>query len=70
VSAPLLHNSRNAARAGRFMTTLLLLDLPRVRQWTLNARSIMPLCLDGERHGDDTGQRGQPETAAIHYSIT
>ncbi len=46
------------------MTTLLLLDLPRVRQWTLNARSIMPLCLDGERHSEDTGQRGQQEASS------
>jgi hypothetical protein len=28
------------------------------------------LCLDAERRGQRTGERGEQETAAVHYSIT
>jgi hypothetical protein len=27
-------------------------------------------CLGGERRGEGTGQRGQQETTAVHYSMT
>jgi hypothetical protein len=29
-----------------------------------------PLCLDTDRRGQNTGQRGQQEAAAVHYSTT